>query len=440
MPRTAVRVRRPVPDSSALRGLGERLRKARTEAGLTQGQLGAPHFTRAYVSAVELGKIHPSVKSLEFMAAKLSKPTAHFMEEQGTATRDKQVRARTRRAAQLVAEGRSREAIRPLEELLAGSSGRQRAEIQRLLGRAHTDVGEAAAAVAHLNEALAAFLRIGDSENAVRARAQLGVALVLGKSHAEAAVQLEKVLEAFAAGVAKDPLVKLQALHHMGTIFYHRGDFPTALSHFDRALLEGQDVGDPRFLGSAYAASGMSRYQTGDFEGAISCFLKSEAIFESIRKDERVVDIQFQTAIALRRLGNRTKALETAQRAGTRARTLGLTELGIRIQTFAAACTAELGDDSTALEDLERLVIEADQTTNASLRSISRFGLGRVLKAFDMRRAEDVLRDAAAVLEGSEPSSELADVYTELSEVLSRNGDAQGALEYANKALRQLRP
>src|SRR6266852_3963237 len=118
MPRTAARVRRPVPDSTALRGLGERLRKARTEAGLTQGQLGAPHFTRAYVSAVELGKIRPSVKSLEFIAAKLGKPTSYFMEEQAAATRDKAVRARIRRAAQLVAEGRSQEALRPLQELL----------------------------------------------------------------------------------------------------------------------------------------------------------------------------------------------------------------------------------------------------------------------------------------------------------------------------------
>jgi len=440
MPKTAARVRRPVPDSSALRGLGARLRKARTEAGLSQGQLGAPHFTRAYISAVELGKIRPSVKSLEFMAAKLGKPTSYFMEEQGAATRDREVRARVRHAAQLVAEGRSREAIRQLEDLLVVSSGRQRAEIQRMLGRAYTDVGDSGAAIAQLNDALTAFVRMGDTENALRARAQLGAALVLGKSYAEASVHLEQVLASFAAGTAKDPLVKLQALHHLGIIFYDRGDFPTALSHFDRALLEGQDVGDPRFLGSTYAASGMSRYQTGDFEGAISCFLKSEAIFESIRKDERVINIQFQTAIALRSLGNRAKSLETARRAADRAKAIGNRELMIRIETFAAACAAELGDESWAVAELERLVKEADATDRTSLRFISRFGLGRVLKTVDPGRAENVLREAVALLEVGEPSAELADAYTELSDVLSRKGEPRAALEFANKALRLVRP
>ncbi|MGH2499506.1 MAG: helix-turn-helix domain-containing protein, partial [Candidatus Limnocylindria bacterium] len=82
MPRSATRRRRPVVASESLQGLGERLRRARAEAGLSQAQLAAPHFTRAYISALELGKIRPAMKSLEFVAAKLGKPLSHFVEDE----------------------------------------------------------------------------------------------------------------------------------------------------------------------------------------------------------------------------------------------------------------------------------------------------------------------------------------------------------------------
>ncbi|MEP6694426.1 MAG: helix-turn-helix transcriptional regulator, partial [Chloroflexota bacterium] len=76
---TRTRQRRAAPDSPALRQLGQRLREARVEAGLSQAQLGAPYYTRAHVSAIELGKIRPAMKSLEHMATKLGKPASHFM-------------------------------------------------------------------------------------------------------------------------------------------------------------------------------------------------------------------------------------------------------------------------------------------------------------------------------------------------------------------------
>ncbi|MDQ6857745.1 MAG: helix-turn-helix domain-containing protein, partial [Chloroflexota bacterium] len=81
MPQVRTRIRRPAPVSAALGQIGDRIRQARTDAGLSQAQLGTPHFTRAYVSAIELGKVRPAMKSLEFMAAKLGKPASHFLDD-----------------------------------------------------------------------------------------------------------------------------------------------------------------------------------------------------------------------------------------------------------------------------------------------------------------------------------------------------------------------
>ncbi|MSQ37775.1 MAG: XRE family transcriptional regulator, partial [Chloroflexi bacterium] len=117
MVRTRVRTRRPAPVSELLEGLGERMRKARLAAGLSQTQVGTPHFTRAYVSAIELGKVRPSMKSLEFLAARLGKPTSFFVADEADERRRKEREARLARVAQLVAEGRSLEAIDDLESL-----------------------------------------------------------------------------------------------------------------------------------------------------------------------------------------------------------------------------------------------------------------------------------------------------------------------------------
>src|SRR2546428_10121151 len=76
-----MRRRRPAPMSAALKKLGDRLREARLAAGISQAQLGAPYFTRAHVSAIELGKIRPAMRSLEAMAKKADKPTSYFLDD-----------------------------------------------------------------------------------------------------------------------------------------------------------------------------------------------------------------------------------------------------------------------------------------------------------------------------------------------------------------------
>src|SRR5256885_2626019 len=81
MPVTRTRRRRPAPLSPSLKKLGERLREARIASGLSQAQLGAPYFTRAHVSAIELGKIRPAMRSLEHMARKLDKPASYFLDD-----------------------------------------------------------------------------------------------------------------------------------------------------------------------------------------------------------------------------------------------------------------------------------------------------------------------------------------------------------------------
>ena len=62
--------------------LGERLRQARLEAGLSQRQLCGERITRNMLSQLESGAASPSVATLSYLAARLGKPVGYFLEEE----------------------------------------------------------------------------------------------------------------------------------------------------------------------------------------------------------------------------------------------------------------------------------------------------------------------------------------------------------------------
>ena len=435
MPTVRSRIRRPAPVSDTLQQLGDRIRQARAEAGLSQAQLGAPHFTRAYVSAIELGKARPAMKSLEFLADKLGKPVSFFVADEEADRRRLERNSRLARANQLVAEGNAHEAIELLEPLLVDAKApSERADLQRGLGRALREAGRNGLAVAALTEAVQVFEALGNREQLARARGELGACLIQMMNYGEAEAQLEQALVAIAKGELRDPVAKVHVLYNLGLCAYGHGNFKIALDRFQRAELEGSDIGDPKWLGSLFAAMGMSRQETGDHESAVTYLRRSETLFESINNRVRVAEIKFQTAIALRALGHKKKSRETYADALASARAAGHISLAIRIGTALAWAMTEDGNLIEAVTQAEAVVTEADGSNDATLQVVSRFALGRALRETDASRAEQVLRDGVAFAEKLPPNPMFAELYGELSDVLVQNGISEEALIYSRRA------
>ena len=61
--------------------LGERIKTARLEKGLSQRQLCGDTITRNMLSLIENGSAKPSMDTLQFLAARLEKPIGYFLEE-----------------------------------------------------------------------------------------------------------------------------------------------------------------------------------------------------------------------------------------------------------------------------------------------------------------------------------------------------------------------
>ena len=61
--------------------LGEKLKQARIEAGLSQRQLCGKEITRNMLSLIENGAAKPSMKTLRYLAGRLGKNVSYFLEE-----------------------------------------------------------------------------------------------------------------------------------------------------------------------------------------------------------------------------------------------------------------------------------------------------------------------------------------------------------------------
>ena len=78
--------------------LGEKLLKARQEAGLSQRQLCGDTITRNMLSQIEHGSARPSMATLQYLAARLGKPVSWFLEEEGAVSPNQSLMAQARRA------------------------------------------------------------------------------------------------------------------------------------------------------------------------------------------------------------------------------------------------------------------------------------------------------------------------------------------------------
>lgn len=77
--------------------LGEKLRLARLEAGLSQRQLCGEEITRNMLSLIENGAASPSMKTLQYLASRLGKSVSYFLEETAVVSANQQTMENARR-------------------------------------------------------------------------------------------------------------------------------------------------------------------------------------------------------------------------------------------------------------------------------------------------------------------------------------------------------
>ena len=78
--------------------LGQRLKQARLEAGMSQRQLCGEEITRNMLSQIENGSARPSMATLQYLAGRLGKTVSYFLEEDVVLSPNQKVMAQARDA------------------------------------------------------------------------------------------------------------------------------------------------------------------------------------------------------------------------------------------------------------------------------------------------------------------------------------------------------
>ena len=78
--------------------VGEKIRKARLEQGLSQRQLCGEQVTRNMLSLIENGSARPSMDTLSYFAAQLGKPVSFFLDETAVVSPNADIMASARAA------------------------------------------------------------------------------------------------------------------------------------------------------------------------------------------------------------------------------------------------------------------------------------------------------------------------------------------------------
>ena len=78
--------------------LGQKLKQARLEAGLSQRQLCGEEITRNMLSLIENGTARPSMDTLRYLAQRLGKSVSYFLEEQAVTSPNQDLMAQARMA------------------------------------------------------------------------------------------------------------------------------------------------------------------------------------------------------------------------------------------------------------------------------------------------------------------------------------------------------
>lgn len=439
MPTTRTRKRRPVPVSPALERLGDRLRQARIEAGLSQAKLGEPHFTRAHISAIELGKIRPAMKSLEFLAAKLGKPLSYFLEDEGESQRRRERALAIDSALSLVARPTAKQALLAARRLLdqEGLSPRDIARLRIAAGSALNFLEQPEDAIRELTVAQRLALQVKDEALSRSADFQMAIAVRNAGNYRRARDLFEALLKRLEQSRLPDQVLRMKVLQSIGTVSVDLGEHEVGRSYLLTALEWAKDIGDVSGLLAIYHGLAGAYRAAGDYEAAAGYLQKALGASE-VSNDLAMSSILHNALAVLSAEGGRLEAAyRHVDRAIEIAKVSGPPYYLPSYVNTKAECAVKLGDWDGASRFASEAFDLAKHVKNESAVGAARVVLAEVaLHRGDIPSGERLLNEAAASYKALDAKTDFGEVLMRLSRVARDRGDTVAAQKFAEQAFR----
>lgn len=411
-----------VDESALARRIGQRIRAARVQRGLSQRDLAGERFTGQYVSSLERGAVKPSMAALNYLAERLETPVRDLLDppEEPWSRVEADV---------LLASGDVQSAADHYNALLQRApSIAARAEALLGLAEAMCRLNHATDAISPASEAAELFERLGRTRDGAWASYWLASAQYQTDNLAEARSLLAGLLQRVRAGLTMETGFKVRLLTSLASVEGWAGDDQAALSYLEEGR-ELVDELDPRLQASYYFSLARSYKHLGDLEAAVRAGIKSLALYEAMGAAMEVSVLHNHLALTHLKLGNTERASQFAAIAAAGARALH----DLRAEAWVTETQAEIALAREQFADALRL---SQDVLNADTLEISaETKLSAMLIAAKAHRAIGELAEArkryeqaAAAVHAGSGAARRREVLGELAQFLAESGDADAAL------------
>ncbi len=436
--------------------VGTNIREVRTKLGMTQAQLAAPEFSISYISAIERGKIRPSLKALSILARRLDVPLTFLLEgsPSGAAEAravgyspadsgpDQRVDVDLLQADVLVQQGAFKHAGELLSPILPERiTTDQVYRLFLLSGQVHIGLGEYQEAVVDLRSALAQGESLNDTEYTERARNLLGKAYFALYNYTLALENHLHCHTTIEQGLVTDPVFSLEVYSNLANDYFRLGDLEKSVPFFHRAIdLLDEMHRDTKSFAQKYMQISQQYKSTGKMLMARDYAMRSLAVYE-MRDEQRLVGLAHQ------KLGKTLEKLDSLDEAEREYHHAIAIERELNDEVAASICHTGLAELLLKRDKIEEAEHEAQEALRFAQAGEDPQTQGQALIALaqirhkkgDFTAEDEYFTEALKLLETANAHEIAAGAYFRYANMLEERGEVQRSLTIIKKAFEHQR-
>jgi tetratricopeptide (TPR) repeat protein len=436
--------------------VGSNIREVRTKLGLTQAQLASPEFSISYISAIERGKIRPSLKALSILAKRLDVPLTFLLEgsPSGAAEAravgyspadsgpDQRIDVDLLQASVLIQQQLFHEA----EELLTSIQPERITtdQVYRLFllrGQIHLGLHQNQEAVVDLRAAVTQGESLNDLEYTERARNLLGKAYFLLYNYTLALENHLRCNTVIENGQINDPIFSLEVYNNLANDYFRHGEIENAVAFYHKALatLEGMKR-DSRSFAEKYMQIGLNYKSVAKLAMARDYLMRSLALYE-MRDEQKLVGLTHH------HLGKTLEKKNDFDGAENEYRQAIIIEQDIEDTISSSVCHTSLaelllkrGNADEAEQEAQKALSFANASQDVQTRGQALMALGQIRhNAKDYDGADKLFTEALNLLDESDAHEIAASAYSRYANLLEERGEVQRSLAAFKKAFEHQR-
>lgn len=436
--------------------VGKNIREVRMKLDLTQAQLAAPEFSISYISAIERGKIRPSLRALSILAKRLDVPLTFLLEGSPEGVReaqavgyspadsgpDQKVDVDLLQSSVLSQQHQYAEASELLFSIRPDRITMDQAyRLFLLRGQIHLGMQEYQEAAVDLRAAVTQGEALNDIEYTERARNLLGKAYFLLYNYTLALENHLRCYNIIEGGQIPDPTFALDVYNNLANDYFRHGDLEQAAAFYRRALaaLEGINR-QARSYAQRYMEIGQSYKALGKLSIAREYMMRSLAIYEMC-EEQRLEGLSHQ------RLGKALEKQNDPEGAEREYRTALEIEHTLDDPVASSVCHTSLAELLLKLNRLQEAEQEAQQALDAARAAQDTQMQGQALMTLaqichqtgDFAQADQLFQQALDLLDAAQAHELAASAYFRYANLLEQRNEVQRSLDAIKKAFEHQR-